>query len=111
MDVASWEGGNGLNTVSESIVKFHNEMILWNFDSALSIVSKFEDFPRNAIFLLKDLACSFGNCGCCRFGIAIAYAKVPKKIDTIMGEIEPWLKASMKGGRKKARKIRGAMKK
>jgi len=85
-------------SIEQKLKSFRTEMALWNFESAVRIVSEFEDFPKNAYYLLKSLMNGFGNCACCRTGAA--YRGIPKQVNTIMDLINPWLDSKGKGGKK-----------
>ena len=90
--------GETIVSIKRKLKTFRNELALWNFESAVRIVSEFEDFPMNGYYLLKSLMEDFGNCASCRTGSA--YIRIPKQVDTIMGVINPWLELKEKGGDK-----------
>ena len=88
--------GETIVSVKRKLKTFRNELTLWNFESAVRIVSEFEDFPMNGYYLLKSLMEDFGNCASCQTGSA--YIRIPKQVDTIMDVISPWLESKEKGG-------------
>lgn len=88
--------GETIVSIKRKMKSFRNELALWNFESAVRIVSEFEDFPKNGYYLLKSLMENFGNCASCQTGSA--YIGIPRQVDTIMGVISPWLELKEKGG-------------